>query len=68
MARALTLSCVENADLELLVEEDESAEGTSGIMFSVGDNDEGVLLLDGDVDTLVEWLEEWRVRQKGKSV
>jgi len=65
MARGITLACVEDPDLELQVEEDESSEGTPGLIFTVGDSDDGVLLTDFKVNAMIEWLEEWRIRQAG---
>jgi hypothetical protein len=65
MSRSISLACIEDSELELQVQEQESDEGTAGVLVAVGDIDEGVLLLDDNVKRLIEWLEEWRVRQAG---
>ena len=67
MARGIRLTCVSDEDMDLQVEEDESDEGTRGLMFTTGDQDEGVLLPDGKVGALLEFLEDWRVRQASES-
>lgn len=65
MGRGISLACIEDSELELQVQEQNSEEGTPGVLIAVGDIDEGVLLLDDNVNRLIEWLEEWRVRQAG---
>lgn len=54
-------------DMDLQVEEDESDEGTPGLMFVTGGQDEGTLLKDEKVGDLIEFLEDWRTRQAGRA-
>jgi hypothetical protein len=63
----LILKCIEDEDMALNVEEQESNDGAPAVFFGVGDEEEGVLLSDRSVNQLIEWLESWRVKNKGKA-
>ena len=65
--KALTLRCLEDRDMAVQFEESESKEGTPCIFVSDSESDEGVLLTDAQVNEVIEFLEDWRVRQTGKS-
>ena len=64
----LRLVCVEDEDMALNVEEQESNDGAPAVFVGIGDEEEGILLSDRNVNKLIEWLENWRVGNKGKAV
>ena len=58
----LTLKCLEDDDLELEVEEQDALDGAPAVLFTVGGDVEGVLLSDRSVAKLIDYLEDWRVK------